>query len=162
MKPLAIFLASLILAVNVLPSQAAAAAKGKAVGLNPNAAAASNKTAKLAAKATQPISAQVEKVDGQTLTVMTEPMMGPDGLIPAKEKSYDATNATVVVINNATKTLADLQAGSQVQLTITDDGKTVEHITATVPLTAADRAAKKAAKQAAVGPVVPPAAPQLP
>ena len=84
---------------------------------------------KRAAKAlAQPLMAQIIKTDGTSVTVKTQPMMGPDGLIPSKEKTYDTTNATVVIINGEPRTLGELTAGAAARLQITEDGKVAEHI----------------------------------
>ena len=91
----------------------------------------------------QPLSAEILKIDGTTITVRTQPMMGPDGLIPAREKTYDTTNATVVVINGETKTLAALTVGAPARIQITNDGKTLEHIESKAKTPAAKKAATK-------------------
>lgn len=122
------------------------------------AAAVPDRAAKVAARNSPPLVAQVVRVEGQSLIVMTQPMMGPDGLIASKEKKYDTTNATVIAINGEPKALGDLLPGGQIRIRITDDGKTIEHIEAKI-VTPADRAAKKAARETlpVVPPVVPPA-----
>ncbi|HEY4330853.1 MAG TPA: hypothetical protein VGN88_14015 [Phycisphaerae bacterium] len=138
---------------------AAGAAQG-AGGAKGTKAAPVDKTQKALTKLetkvkAQPLAAQLLKVDGEKVTVKTLAMMGPDGLIPEKEKTYDTTNATVVEINGETKTLADLTVGATVQVMISDDGKTLEHVTEKVAATAGAKAPKKAAAPEATPPAGP-------
>jgi hypothetical protein len=112
-----------------------------------NAAKVAKADKKAAGPKAVPLPAQVEKVDGLALTVMTRPLMGPDGLIPAAEKTYLTTDSTVVQVNGENKTLADLQKGEMVRLVLSDDGKTATRVEGHV-VTPADRAARKAKKNA--------------
>jgi hypothetical protein len=72
--------------------------------------------------------ARLESVSPPQITVKTKPIMGPDGLIPSEQKTYDTTNATVVRLRKQIKTLADLLPGEKVKLKLSDDGKTADVI----------------------------------
>ena len=105
---------------------------------------AQKQQAKAAPKVT-PLAANVIKVDGQSLTVKTDPLMGPDGLIPSQEKTYESTDSTVVLINGEVRKLTDLVAGQPVRLKLTDDGKIVQGIESKF-VTPEAKAAKKSIK----------------
>jgi hypothetical protein len=96
-----------------------------------NPAKQATKTQKQQAKAAPkvaPLAATVLKVDGQSLTVKTDPLMGPDGLIPSQEKTYESTDSTVVLINGEVRKLTDLVTGEPVRLKLTDDGKIIRGV----------------------------------
>jgi hypothetical protein len=113
-----------------------------------NPAQQANKSQKQQAKSAPkvaPLAATIVKVDGQSLTVKTDALMGPDGLIPSQEKTYAATDATVVLINGEIRKLSDLVASQPVHLKLSDDGKTVEGVESKF-ITPEAKAAKKSIK----------------
>jgi hypothetical protein len=113
-----------------------------------NPAQQANKAQKQQAKSAPkvaPLAATVIKADAQSLTVKTDPMMGPDGLIPSQEKTYEATAGTVVLINGEIRQLTDLIASQPVHLKLSDDGKTVEGVESKF-ITPEAKAARKAIK----------------
>jgi hypothetical protein len=136
-------------AIHALAAAAVLIFAGGAIAANPAKVAKPGKADKTArvskAESPVPLAAQLLKVDGQRLTVMTKALMGPDGVIPGKEKTYDLAADAVVQLNGEKKPLADLPVHSLIHLALSDDGKTATRVEAKV-VTAADRAMKKAAR----------------
>lgn len=78
----------------------------------------------------QPLVAKLISTTATSLTVQTAPIYGPDGLIPSAQKTYNATSSTLVTIDGQSKTLADLNPGENLRLTLSDDGKSIQSLQA--------------------------------